>query len=312
MVGQTPSTLESIGLPQSQSVTPLRLWILAARPPTLWAAVTPVLVGSALAFNDGAFKWGALIAALFGALCIQVAANFANDASDARKGADTSDRIGPPRVVASGLIPAASVWRATWFMFGLATIAGVYLIWIAGWWVAVIGLASIAATLGYVGGPIPYGYRGLGELFVFAFFGVVATVGSRFVHDSTAPADAWILAIPIGMLIAAILVANNIRDIETDRAAGKKTLAVIMGREGTARFFKHLIWDAFAITFVAALFNVVPLGAGLCGFAMPLGVKPIKAVAEHTEGPALIDALKRTARLQLVVGILMAAGIAAL
>ncbi len=293
-------------------MTPLRTWILAARPPTLWAAVTPVLVGSSLAVNEGVFRFGALVAALFGALCIQIAANFANDASDATRGADAPGRIGPPRVVASGLIPARTVWRATWLMFGLASIAGVYLIWVAGWWVAIIGLASIAATLGYVGGPVPYGYRGLGELFVFVFFGVVATVGARFVHDSTAPAAAWILSIPVGMLIAAILVANNIRDIETDEAAGKRTLAVMMGREGTARFFKHLIWDAFAITFVAALFNAVPLGAGLCGFAMPLAVKPIKAVAEHTEGPALIDALKRTARLQVVVGVLMAIGISVL
>lgn len=292
-------------------MAPLQTWILAARPPTLWAAVTPVLVGSALAFDAGVFQFGAFVAALFGALCIQVAANLANDASDAKRGADSADRIGPPRVVASGLIPASTVWRATWFMFGLAALAGLYLIWIAGWWVAVIGLGSIAATLGYVGGPIPYGYRGLGELFVFAFFGVVATVGSRFVHDSTAPAEAWILSIPIGMFIAAILVANNIRDIETDEAAGKRTLAVIMGREGTARFFRHLIWDAFAITFLAGLFNVVPLGASLCGFAMPLGIKPIKGVADHTEGPALIEALKRTARLQVVVGVLMALGIAA-
>ena len=290
----------------------LQLWILAARPPTLWAAVTPVLVGSALAFNQRVFRPGAFLAALFGALCIQIAANFANDVSDAEKGADTPDRIGPPRVVAEGLIPAKDVWRATWLMFGLASLAGLYLIYLAGWWVAVIGVVSIVAALGYVGGPIPYGYRALGEVFVFLFFGVVATVGARFVHDSTAPLSAWILSIPVGLLIAAILVANNIRDIETDERAGKRTLAVRLGRDRTATLFRRMIWTSFLVVLVAASIGAVPFGAGAAGFALPWGVRPIKTVAEETEGPPLIEALKQTSRLQLYVGVLMALGMAAI
>lgn len=286
----------------------LQLWILAARPPTLWAAVTPVLVGSALAFNQRVFRPGAFVAALVGALAIQVAANFANDASDAQKGADTPDRIGPPRVVAGGLIPAKDVWRATWVMFGIATLAGVYLIYLAGWWVAAIGLVSIIAALGYVGGPIPYGYRGLGEVFVFLFFGVVATVGSRFVHDSTAPLDAWVLSVPVGLLIAAILVANNIRDIETDERAGKRTLAVLLGRERTATLFRRMIWTSFTVALIAASIGWAPFGAGAAGFAMPWAVRPIKTIAEETEGPPLITALGQTSRLQLYVGVLMALG----
>jgi 1,4-dihydroxy-2-naphthoate polyprenyltransferase len=284
-------------------------WLLAARPRTLPAAVTPVVVGSSLALADDAFRWDAFVAALVGALAIQVAANFANDASDASRGADTPDRIGPTRVVASGMLPARSVWAATWLSFGVATLAGVWLIAIAGWVVAVIGVASIVATLGYVGGPVPYGYRGLGEVFVFVFFGLVATVGSRYVHDRTAPLDAWALAVPVGALIAAILVANNLRDLPTDAAAGKRTLAVLMGRRRTVVLYRALVFGSFGAIGLGALTGVVAPGALLALAAAPLALGPSRVVGSATDGPALIAVLVGTARLQLVAGVLVAIGV---
>ena len=167
-----------------------RAWLLAARPPTLLAAVAPVLVGSGLAVDDGVFRLDVFVVTLVTAVLLNIGVNFANDASDAARGADTPDRIGPPRAVAGGLITERAMWRGVAVVFGLAVTGGVYLTAVAGPWIVVIGVASIAAALGYTGGPVPYGYRALGEVFVFVFFGLVATVGSRFVHDSTAPADA--------------------------------------------------------------------------------------------------------------------------
>lgn len=268
-----------------------------------------MVVGSSLALADDAFRWDAFVAALVGALAIQVAANFANDASDASRGADTPDRIGPTRVVASGLLPARSVWAATWLSFGVATLAGVWLIAIAGWVVAVIGVVSIVATLGYVGGPVPYGYRGLGEVFVFVFFGLVATVGSRYVHDRTAPLDAWALAVPVGALIAAILVANNLRDLPTDAAAGKRTLAVLMGRRRTVVLYRALVWGSFGAIGLGALTSVIAPGALLALAAAPLALGPSRVVGSATDGPALIAVLVGTARLQLVAGVLVAIGV---
>ncbi|HSR15404.1 MAG TPA: 1,4-dihydroxy-2-naphthoate octaprenyltransferase, partial [Gemmatimonadales bacterium] len=165
----------------------LRPWLMAARPPTLWAAVTPVLVGAGLARGDGVLRWDALVAALPTAVLINIAVNFANDASDARRGADGAERIGPARTVASGLIDERTMWRGVAVVLALAVGGGIYLTVIAGWVVAAIGTASIVAALGYTGGPAPYGYRGLGEVFVFVFFGLAATVGSRYIHDQTAP-----------------------------------------------------------------------------------------------------------------------------
>jgi 1,4-dihydroxy-2-naphthoate octaprenyltransferase len=234
-------------------VSEARSWLLASRPATLWAAVVPVLVGGGLAWGAGReeivcvtapcppgerfFRWDAFFVTLIAALAIQIAANFANDASDAKKGADDERRIGPTRAVASGLISARRMWVGVWVMLAVAAAGGIYLAVISSAVIILIGVVSVLATLGYVGGPRPYGYMGLGELFVFIFFGVIATVASRYVHDSSAPSEAWLLSIPIGFLVTAILVVNNIRDIETDAATGKRTLAVMLGRSGTARFF---------------------------------------------------------------------------
>ncbi len=286
-------------------------WIQAARPATLWAALAPVLVAGGLASGDGVFRWDAFLAAALGSVAIQVATNFANDASDAKRGADTEERIGPTRMVATGVITERQMWTATALTFGVAALAGIWLITIAGWIIAVIGVASILAGLGYVGGPRPYGYRGLGEVFVFLFFGIVATVGSRFVHDQTFPLDAWLLAIPMGFLVTAILVANNIRDIETDRAVGKRTLAVILGRPRTKQLYAGLIYGTFVAITIFGTLRLTPLATLIAVFWLPWGVGLVRTIYSETSGVALIGALKGTARLQLLVAFSLALGASA-
>ncbi len=288
----------------------LRPWLLAARPATLWASVAPVLVGSGLAWGQGVFRPDAFAVALVSAVLINVGANFANDASDARRGADGPARIGPTRAVAAGLISPRRMWVGVAAVFALAAAGGVHLAVIAGWPVLVIGAACLLAAVGYTGGPFPYGYRALGEVAVFVFFGLAGTVGSRFVHDGTAPAAAWLLAIPVGMLVTAILVANNVRDLDTDRAAGKRTLAVLLGRQGGRRLFGGLVWGAFAVLAAEAATGWVPRLAALGLLAAPLAIPVMAAVSRETAGPALIRALRATARLNLLAGALMAVGAA--
>lgn len=291
-------------------MTRFQAWKIAARTHTLPAAVVPVLVGGGLAWGDEVFRWDALVWALAGALAIQVAANFANDVSDAKRGADTADRIGPPRMVAAGVISPSRMWLATWIAVAVAGVAALALTLIAGPLILVIGAVSVVAMLGYVGGPVPYGYRGLGEVFVFLFFGLVATVGSRFVHDSTAPLDAWMLAVPVGLLASAILVVNNYRDIATDRAAGKRTLAVLLGEAGTRTLFTSLLAGAFLSVLVFDLTGLVPPWTWLALLAAPLSLIPIGIVYRQHSGPRLIEALKWTARIHLVAGTLLAVGAA--
>jgi 1,4-dihydroxy-2-naphthoate polyprenyltransferase len=286
----------------------VQAWRVAARPHTLPAAAVPVIAAAGLASADGVFRWDAFVWALLGALAIQVAANFANDASDARRGADTSDRIGPPRMVALGVIPARRMWIATWAAIGVAGTSAIALTVIAGPVVLVIGAASVVAMLGYVGGPVPYGYRGLGEVFVFVFFGLVATVGARFVHDSSAPMSAWLLAIPIGLVAAAILVANNLRDLPTDAATGKRTLAVLIGDRGTRSLYVVLL--AAALTMVAAfsLGGLTPIGT-LAGIAAAApAFLPARTVLRGATGRELIGALIGTGRTHLVMGLGIAVG----
>ncbi len=292
------------------TVTRRQAWTIASRPRTLPAAVAPVLVGGGLAAGDAVFRLDAFVAALVGALAIQVAANFANDASDARRGADTTERIGPPRMVASGAISSRAMWTAVWLTIGVAAAAGAWLIAIAGWVVAVIGLASILAMLTYVGGPIPYGYRGLGEAAVFVFFGLVATVGSRYVHDRAAPFDAWVLGAVMGMLAAAILVANNLRDIDTDAAAGKRTLAVLLGRTRTRSLFAGLLAGAFALVLAGSVTGLTPPATGIAVFLAPFSVPLVRTARQAVDGPSLIGVLGGVARLQLLVGVVVAAGAA--
>jgi 1,4-dihydroxy-2-naphthoate octaprenyltransferase len=292
-------------------VNAVQAWKIAARVHTLPAAVVPVAVGSALAEFDDVFRFDALAYALIAALAIQLAANFANDASDAARGADTAERLGPPRMVSLGRISSRQMWTGVTLALLVAAGAGVALSAIAGPIILVIGVVSVAAMLGYVGGPIPYGYRGLGEVFVFVFFGIVATVGSRFVHDMTAPRAAWLLSIPIGMLVTAILVANNYRDLDTDRAAGKRTLAVILGPARTRTLFAILVYGAFPLIALFAMVGWTPMLTVFAFLLISFATGPVRIVYSKTDGPALIRALKMTARLHLWTGLVLAVAVLA-
>ena len=285
-------------------------WILAARPRTLWAAIAPVLVGCGLALGSGVFRADAMVAALICSVALQVAANFANDASDARRGADPETRIGPTRAVATGLLTSRQVWIGVWAMFGMAAVCGLYLAFITTWAIVAVGAVAILATVTYTGGPSPYGYRGFGEISVFVFFGLTATVGSRYVHDGSAPLEAWLLAIPVGFTATAILVANNVRDIDTDSAAGKRTLAVKLGRDSARAFYVLLLGGTFVVIALAAILGLTSGWTALALLASPQALPLIRRIRTSTDGPALIRVLEGTARLHLLVGIGLAAGAA--
>ncbi len=280
-------------------------WVLAARPPTLWAAVAPVLVGSALAVRDEVFRADVFAVTVVTAVLIQVAVNFANDVGDGVKGTDSSDRIGPPRAVALGLISPQHMWRGVAVVLGIATVGGVYLTWVAGWPVIAIGVASIIASFGYTNGPRPYGYLGLGELFVFVFFGLVATIGARFVHDGTWQADTIPSAVAMGFLATAILVANNIRDIPTDEAAGKRTLAVRLGRTRSVWLYIALFIATSVSVSLGVRYAGYPATAVLAGLLSLVGIWLGRGLSRATSGQAFIAVLKGTARLQLAVAVVL-------
>ena len=285
----------------------LRLWLLAARPRTLPAAVAPVLVGTALAGSEDVFRALPFVAALIGSTFIQIGTNLSNDYSDARRGADTEDRLGPVRVTAGGLMPPRRVLIGTYVAFGIAVAAGLYLAAVSGWELLVVGVASILAGVLYTGGPRPYGYEGLGEFFVFFFFGVVAVVGSYFVQTEELRWEAFALGVPVGLLAAAILVVNNVRDVDTDRRAGKRTLAVKLGRERARVLFTAMIVISFLVPplLVLALSPWVLLALA----ALPLAPPLIRTVSTRTDGPALNGALAGAGRLLAVYSLLLAAGV---
>ena len=283
---------------------------MAARPRTLPAAVAPVLVGSAAAWDQvPSFSWGNFVAPLIGAVFIQIGTNLANDYSDAKRGADTVDRLGPVRVTAAGLVAPRRVLYATWAAFGVATLAGLYLIIDVGPEILFIGLLSIAAGVLYTGGPKPYGYEGLGEVFVFVFFGLVAVNGSYYVQVEDLQALPVLLSIPIGLLSAAILVVNNVRDIDTDRRAGKRTLAVRIGRERSRSLYLLMIGLAYVLLPVALLFGDGSGWALLGLLTLPLAAKPAQAVRERTDGPALNGALAGTGALLGAYALLVSIGL---
>jgi 1,4-dihydroxy-2-naphthoate octaprenyltransferase len=289
----------------------VRIWLMAARVRTLPAAVAPVLVGTSLAVQQGVFRPGAFVAALLGALFIQVGTNLANDYSDARRGADAEDRVGPVRVTAGGLVPPRQVLVATYVTFGLAVVCGLYLVAVAGVELLFVGIASIAAGVLYTGGPKPYGYEGLGELFVFVFFGIVAVSGSAFAQLEAWPWEAFVLAVPIGLLASAILVVNNIRDLDSDRRAGKRTLAVRLGRVSARTIYALMVYGAYLVAPLPWLLG--SLGPWLLApwLTLPLAVRLVRAVRRHADGPTLNEALAQTGMLQLAFGVLLSAGVVA-
>jgi 1,4-dihydroxy-2-naphthoate octaprenyltransferase len=284
---------------------------MAARPRTLPAAVAPVLVGTALAVTETDLRVGGFVAALLGAILIQVGTNLSNDYSDARRGADTEERLGPVRVTAGGLVPPRQVLVATYVTFGLAVLCGVYLVYLAGPILLAIGAASILAGVLYTGGPRPYGYEGLGEVFVFLFFGVVAVAGSYFAQVERIEWEALVLAVPVGLLASGILVVNNVRDLETDRRAGKRTLAVRLGRRRAQRLFVAMVAGAFLTAPLPWILGSLSAWLLICWLAIPLAVPLVRVVRSRTDGPSLNGALAATGRLQLVFCVLLAAGLLA-
>lgn len=282
---------------------------MAARPTTLPAGIAPVLIGSASAWSDDIFALLPFGVVLVAVMAIQIGVNYANDLADAQRGADTRARIGPQRAVASGVITPRDMRRGIAVAFGFAGLAGIYLISYAGWPILVIGVISIAAALGYTNGPVPYGYYGLGELFVFVFFGLVATVGTRFVFGGPVPIEAWAGGIVMGLLAGAILEANNIRDIDTDTDAGKRTLAVVVGRTWARRLYAGSLIVSFAVIAFGSLIGWFPPIALIALIVAPLSMPLISTIYTETKGPPLIGVLKGTAQLQLFVALLLSLAI---
>lgn len=284
----------------------MAIWIAGARPRTLPAAVVPVAVGTAVAVGDGVTAWRA-VAALVVALAIQVGTNYANDYQDGVRGTDDV-RVGPVRLVASGLAPASAVRTAALAAFGVAAAAGLALAAAVGWELILVGLVSFAAGWLYTGGPKPYGYLGLGEVFVFTFFGLVATVGSTYVQTGEITGLAVCAAVPVGLLATALLVVNNLRDIPTDTETGKRTLAVRLGDRTTRIVYVTMLVDVFLLVVVLAVTARMPALLGLLGIVV--AIPPIREIRRGAVGPALIPVLGATGRTQLVTGLLLALGLA--
>jgi 1,4-dihydroxy-2-naphthoate octaprenyltransferase len=281
-------------------------WLLGARPRTLPAAVVPVAIGAAAAVGEGSVAWWRVGAALVVSLALQVGVNYANDYSDGVRGTDEV-RVGPVRLVASGLAPPAAVKRAAFIAFGVAAVAGLALAAATTWWLIAVGVAAIGAAWFYTGGPRPYGYAGWGELFVFVFFGLVATVGTTFVAVERVTWLAVVMGCAAGCLACALLVVNNLRDIPSDTVAGKRTLAVRLGDGPTRRLYVALLAGAFVLAVVAASWRPPVL---LARGAAVVAVAPVRAIRDGARGPALIPVLGATGRLQLAYGALATLGLA--
>lgn len=284
---------------------------MAARPRTLPAAIAPVLVGTA-----AAVEWvgelprvGAFVAALVGSVFIQIGTNLANDYSDARRGADAADRLGPVRVTSAGLVAPRRVLRATWVAFGIAVACGIYLAAVAGLVILLVGAVSIAAGVLYTGGPRPYGYAGLGEVFVFLFFGLVAVNGSYYVQVEQLDALPLGLSIAVGFLATTILVVNNVRDVETDRRAGKMTLAVRMGRRNAVALYRMLVLGAYLVLPIALLAGDAGAWPLIAFASLPLAIPPLRTMSNRTDGPALNAALAATGVLLAAFSLLVSAGL---
>lgn len=289
-------------------MTKFQIWWLAIRPKTLSISVAPVLVGTALAWSEQhGVSWAPMLAALLAAMLIQAGTNLHNDAADFERGADDGDRLGPPRVTAQGWVSATAVHRAAALCFALAFLLGIYLVWVGGWPILVLGLASIGAGLAYTGGPQPIAYSALGELFVFLFFGLAAVLGSYYLQTFSLSVPALIAAMAIGLFAAAVLLVNNYRDLDNDRRAGKRTLAVRIGRSAARIEYGLLLLTPFAL--------LLPLQLASGGLAwlplllLPWAISLLRRFVRQAPGPAFNKLLAETARLQLVYALLLGLGV---
>ncbi|MCL2337779.1 MAG: 1,4-dihydroxy-2-naphthoate polyprenyltransferase [Firmicutes bacterium] len=285
----------------------LKIWFLAIRPKTLPASTGPVLVGLGLALGDGVFKFGPAIATLLAALLLQITSNLANDVYDFKKGTDTKERLGPLRVTQAGLLSPRQVMGGIAFVLGLAFLLGLYLVYVGGWPILVIGFLSAVAAIAYTAGPFPLGYKGVADIFVFVFFGLIAVCGAYYLQAGYVSPAAWWASVPAGLLVVAILVVNNLRDIETDRQAGKKTPAVRFGVRFTQLQYLTSVGAAYLITVLMWLLGIAPNTVFLVALSLPLAVRGVKDVFT-LQGPPLNATLAVTARLVLVYCILFAMG----
>jgi 1,4-dihydroxy-2-naphthoate octaprenyltransferase len=287
----------------------MNVWVEAARPRTLPASLAPVLVGTAAGARSGGVVWARFVLVVVVALAVQVAVNYANDYFDGVRGVDTVQRAGPRRAVASALVTPRAMLGAIALSMAVAAGAGLALAAIVSWWLVLIGVGAFVALLGYSGGPRPYASRGLGEVFVFVFFGLIATLGSSYVQHRMLPATAWVAAVATGVLAVAILVVNNLRDVPTDAIAGKRTLAVRLGEARTRQLFVGAIAVGVLLAVVGEPLAARSAWPLLALFAVPLAREPVTAVRNGGVGRALIPALGGTGRLELAVAVLLAAGL---
>ena len=283
-----------------------RLLLAGSRPRTLPVAVVPVAVGAGLAVGQGGARWAEVVLALVVSLAIQVGTNYANDYADGVRGTDVG-RVGPARLVGGGLVPARTVKAAALISFGVAAAAGLWVCLLTSPWLLLAGAASIGAGWCYTGGPRPYGYLGLGELFVFVFFGLLAVMGSAYVASGRLTAADAVAAVPVGLLAVALLVVNNLRDIPGDTAAGKRTLAVVLGDARTRLLYGAVVLGGVVLSGAVA---VLRPGALLGLLALPLALRPVARVRRGAVGRDLVPALVLTGSLQLAFGALLAVGVA--
>ena len=292
----------------TETPTPtFQAWLMAARPRTLPAAAAPVLVACAFTLRDGVFDWLAALACLLISLLMQIGANFANDLFDHERGSDTPDRLGPTRVTASGIISPLQMRLATAAIFGLAALLGLYLVWLRGWPVLALGAAIILAALAYTGGPFPYGYYALGDIFVFLSFGVAAVCGTYYAQSGTLTPTIFWASVPLGLLIINILVVNNTRDIPTDTAVNKRTLAVLLGRQAMLTEYLACLLGAYLVPLGLWTFGLTSAGGLLTWLSLPQAVLLYREFST-TEGRALNKTLGGTAQLALVYAVLLALG----
>jgi 1,4-dihydroxy-2-naphthoate octaprenyltransferase len=292
----------------NKNLSKFQVWLLASRPKTLPAAVSPVIIGSAVAFAEHSFRFGPALAAFLGALLLQIGANLANDVFDYEKGADQHDRLGPMRVTQAGLLSPKDVKTGMWVTFALAAICGIYMTLVSGWFILLIGLLAILAAIAYTGGPFPYGYKGLGEIFVFIFFGFAAVCGTYYAQTNTISQLAVLSSIPVGLLIVAILVVNNVRDYESDKSANKKTLAVRFGLEWARQEFVSIGILAFVTVVLLSISDIATPWLLLTWLSLPLVFSTSSSVLNQ-RGNILNKTLASTGQLTLVFSLLYAVGL---
>ena len=291
----------------AQGLSPSQRWLLAIRPKTLPAAISPVLVGCGIAISAGVFNWLPALAALAGSLLIQIGTNLVNDVVDYSKGADTEERLGPMRVTQAGLLSPRQVWAGAIVAFGLAALAGVYLIFVGGWLILAIGIASIVAGVLYTAGPSPLAYNGLADVFVMLFFGFAAVLGTVYVVAGSILLPAWFGAVGVGALIVNILVVNNIRDIESDRKAGRRNIPVVFGRGAAEAEYLLMLVLAYGAVVLLALLGF--WGSLIALFTLPTGYRLYQTLRDGLKGAPLNPILGQTAQLSFRYSLLLAVGL---